>query len=174
MARNRTFVSRGQARSRRETSWLSIDPDIQALDASAAITHVMTAAELAKRPFTVVRTRMTVMISTDQLAADEQQIGAVGLAIVSSQAVLIGVTAVPTPITDLASDKWFVHQPLISDFIFATAAGFDSDGGHIYEIDSKAMRKVNDDEEIIVVAEALGVGSGVLVSTVGRLLIKEH
>ena len=174
MPRGRSFVSRGQARARRESSWLSIDAAANSVDNSVVLTHTMTAAELARRPFTVVRTRMTVSIATDQLSADESQVGAIGLCVVSSQAVAIGVTAVPTPLTDLASDLWFVHQPLLSEMILNTAIGFDSNGGHVYEIDSKAMRKVNDDEEIIVVVEGSGAFQGAIIKTVGRLLIKDH
>jgi hypothetical protein len=49
-------------------------------------------------------------ISSDQFAQSESQIGAIGLAVVTDQAVGIGVTAVPTPITDLSSDSWFLHR----------------------------------------------------------------
>ena len=80
-------------------------------------------------------------MQSDQEAADEDQIGAVGAAVVSDQAATVGVTAVPTPITDKDSDMWFLHQYFASSFTFVTAAGF-SEQLKRYDFDSKAMRKV--------------------------------
>ena len=121
----------------------------------------------------MVRTHLTVGIRSDQLLATEDQIGAIGLCIVSDQALAIGVTAVPTPITDMESDLWFLHKVLINSMFFSTAASFQSPGSIVYEIDSKAMRKVNDDEQIVIVQEASGVSQGQVVSVGGRLMIKE-
>jgi len=162
-------------RSRRETSWLGIDIVSQSLNGAAAITHVMTAAELAKRPFTVVRTHLSVRIESDQSAASEKQMGGIGLCVVSSQAVAVGVTAVPTPLTELESDLWFVHQIMQDSFLFGDATGFTDPTGTIYNIDSKAMRRVNDDQEIVIVGEgAGGAFGGLIMDIAGRLLIKEH
>ncbi len=175
MARNRGFVSRGHARgTRRETSWLEIEPDVQSVDNTAAITHSLDAATLAKRPFTIIRTRMTVIVSPGQLIADAIQIAAIGIAVVSDQASAIGITAVPTPTTDLDSDLWFVHQSLLGDFTFISAAGFDASGGEVYHIDSKAMRKVNDDQDVVVVVEGATIGDAAIITQMGRFLIKEH
>ncbi len=173
---NRVATRRGPLvrAPRRLTSWLSLDTFSTAIDNSAVISLTMTAAELAKRPFTVVRTHLSIHIQSDQTAASELQVGAVGLCVVSDQAAAIGVTAVPTPETDLESDLWFVHRPLMGSFTFATAVGFDDDGGHHFVIDSKAMRKVNDDEQIIVVVEGgTIIGGGMVITGMGRMLIKE-
>jgi len=171
---------RGRARgairapSRRLTSWLSLDTFSQAIDNSAVVVLTMTAAELAKRPFTVVRTHLLLQITSDQTIGNEVQIGAAGLCVVSDQAAAIGITAVPTPETDLESDLWFVHQPLMNDWEFISLAGFDGAAGRVYTVDSKAMRKVNDDEQIIVVVEGgTVVGGGMVISGMGRLLVKE-
>ena len=173
MARGRQLVRRGG--QRRMSSWLDLPPTSTGLASASAIILALTTAEKAKRPFTIVRTHLVVQIVTDQLAADELQVGAIGGCVVSDQAVGIGVTAVPTPETDAASDFWFLHQWLISDFALASSIGFDADAGHIYTIDSKAMRKVNEDEDIIFVIEGGSVlGSGVAIRAAGRMLIKEH
>ncbi len=95
---------------RRTTSWLDIAIGAQALGAGgAAIIQVMSAGFLAKRPFTVVRTHLEVLFQSDQVAATETQLGAIGLCVVSDQAAAIGITAVPTPDTDLASDLWYLN-----------------------------------------------------------------
>jgi len=135
----------------------------------------MTAVELAKRPFTIIRTRLVVHISSDQLAVDELQVAALGVCVVSSQAVAIGVTAVPTPVSDAGSDLWLAHQPMVGEFAFVTGVGFDAAGGKQYMIDSKAQRKVNDDQELIIVVQnSVLSANGAQVTILGRILIKEH
>jgi len=168
---------RGRLGSRRETSWLAIDPASVTLasSGSAAITHTMTTAEKAKLPFTVIRTRLNVHIISDQLGADEFSMVGFGMCVVTEQAVSVGITAVPTPMTELRSDMWFVHQVMYNDFTFVSGVGFDSAGGRDYEIDSKAARKVNEDQEIIAVAENSSLtAAGCTLLIGGRLLIKEH
>ncbi len=64
--------------------------------------------------------------------------------------------------------RWFSNR-----FEFLSAVGFDGDAGSEFDVDSKAMRRVNDDQEIIVVAEFSGSGAGFTLSTAGRILIKE-
>jgi len=138
------------------------------------ILNSLDATELAKRPFTIIRTHLLIHISTDQFVASELQIGAVGICVVSQQAEAIGVTAVPTPVTDAGSDLWFLHQWIMNRNVFGTGVGFDGNVGQIYEVDSKAMRKVDEDEEVVVVSELSAVGSGYLVTVAGRLMLKEH
>ena len=175
MARQRSFV-RGASRisAARRTSWLDIPLGTDTIAGGGVnLVASLTAAELARRPFTIERTHLWIHITSDQLAADEFQFGAVGMAVVSDQALAIGVTAVPTPVTDLASDLWFLHQIIGAEFTLNTAVGFDANGGHIVEVDSRAKRKVNDGQDVIVVAELAGISFGALVRIGGRLLIKE-
>ena len=161
---------------RRATSWLDLPAAVTILTSGGGtIVLSLTAAELAKRPFTIVRTHIELLFSSDQLTADEGQIGAVGMCVVSDQAEAIGVTAVPTPVTDLSSDLWFVHRSMINEFAFITAAGFDGNGGSHYTVDSKAMRKVNDDQDVLMVVEIDGsLSNGASIRSMGRVLIKEH
>ncbi len=159
--------------AKRQTSWFELQPQRNSFSsAGGTILFSLTAAELALRPFTVVRTRLLVSIESDQLIADEIQIGALGLAVVSDQANAVGVTAVPTPITDMASDLWFVHQLMYNSLGFATAVGFNPKMNTEYVIDSKAMRKVDIGQEIVVVGELSAAGQGFTLTTGGRILIK--
>ena len=177
MARRRDFVRGASAiRSARTTSWFEIQPvTLAQVAGGGGITHSLTALELAKRPFTIVRTHLTVHLTSDQLAVDELQFGAVGMCVVSDQASAIGVTAVPTPVTDADSDLWFLHQYMAAEFAFVSGVGFDAAGGHTYLIDSKAARKVNNDEDVLIIAElAGGISNGLIWTIAGRLLIKEH
>ena len=159
---------------RRETSWLSIPPVEASVNSSSVIALALTAEELAKRPFTIVRTHIEVFLQSDQAAATENQICAIGGAIVSDQALAIGVTAVPTPVTDIESDLWWFHQSLLGQFCIASGVGFEEPCGGRFVVDSKAMRKVNDDQDAIIVIEASSAGFGAIVGALGRILIKEH
>jgi len=159
---------------RRETLWFSV---IETLTVVATGTPVLlgtlNAAALAQRPFTFVRSRGFVYVDTDQEAADEHQSAAVGQAVVSDQATAIGVTAVPTPVTDSNSDLWYVYEWAVSDFKFGDGTGFGRVGNGV-QIDSKAMRKVEEGQDAITAVELGATSSGATVTLVIRNLIKLH
>ena len=167
------FIRRGGVR-RRESLWLGFGfaSTTIAASASATLLYSLNAGALALRPFTIVRTRMNWRCNSDQSAATEIFIGNFGWAVVSDQAVAIGVTAVPTPATDLGSDLWLLIDQWIGDF---SLIGTDvTTELRSQKIDSKSMRKVDDGQDVVGVAEAGIGGSGVNVSTVGRMLVKLH
>ena len=165
--------SRGK---RRATSWREVQPTVTTVTgAGGTILASLDAEELAKRPFTIVRTHLVWSLQSDQLGASEQYGGALGFAVVSEQAEGIGVTAVPHPVLDAGSDLWFVHQWMIGSFIFGSGVGFLEPNDRFGVIDSKAMRKVNDDQDVVLVHELSTVlGGGQIISVAGRVLIKEH
>ena len=163
-------VGRG---ARRVTSWLDIPLTTSSLDGASALINSLTAEELQKRPFTIVRTYLEVLFHSDQQAANEVQNGAIGIAVVSDQALAIGVSAVPTPITDAASDMWLIHKWMMNAFTFASAVGFEENTGRLFSIESKAMRKVNNDQDVAIVIEGHTTGEGATFTVAGRMLIKE-
>ena len=158
---------------KRLSDWGSIDVSttIQGTGVTVLLGS-LNATALAMRPFTVVRTYLQVQLQSDQSAAIERQFAGVGMCVVSDQASAIGVTAVPTPILDLGSDLWLLHQLVFADESNLTDRTRSSTK---VAVDSKAMRKVNNDEDLIVVME---VGSppfgGVTLDVVGRFLVKLH
>ena len=165
MAHRRGFV-RGD-RPKRLTSWLGISL-VATTHAGASSTLVLSlnAAALALRPFTVVRTHMEYQLRSDQSAAIEFQEAAFGLAVVSDQAVAVGVTAVPTPITESASDLWYLHKWILADESSLTDRTRSSTR---VTVDSKAMRKVDIGQDIVGVMESAG---GLILTSAGRMLIK--
>ncbi len=175
MARRIHQVVRGRSQ-RRATTWLSLPPTVTAFTVTGGtILLSLTAEELAKRPFTIIRTYFTVHIQSDIINADERQAFTIGMCVVSEQAEAIGVTAVPTPDTDRDSDLWFIHGDVMADLSFVTGVGFDADGGQSKDFMSKSMRKVNNDEEVVMVGETTaGISDGMIVRIAGRMLIKEH
>jgi len=142
---------------------------------TASLISTLSAGGLLARPFTVIRTHLFFGIRTDQVAADESFDCAIGQAVVSDQAAAIGVTAVPTPFTDLGSDLFYLHEILMNRFEFAGASASNIAQMLTWtKVDSKAMRKVNDDEDLITVIENSSISSGVTVHVAGRFLVKLH
>ncbi len=160
---------------KRLTSWFTIATTATVFTATGGtLLTSLTAGALALRPFTIVRTRLTIAIETDQVIATERQWGAYGQAVVSDQASAVGITAVPTPVTDADSDLWFVHRYVGAGFRFLSGVGAVGSAMRVYEIDSKAMRKVDIGQDVVSVGEfdsgASSAGFTMIVS--GRQLIK--
>jgi hypothetical protein len=112
-------------------------------------------------------------VSSDQIAASEQAMGAFGVAVVSDQASAIGVTAVPTPITDADSDLWFTFQYGIARLIF-DAGGAIHTAPTVYQFDSRAMRKVEQGQDIVSTFENASGTDGLLYLALWRMLVKLH
>ena len=102
---------------------------------------------------TVIRTRGLFGYQTDQAAASEQYMGAIGIGIVSEQAATLGATAVPAPDTDSGWGGWLWHSYFVGSFRVADATGMQAQYINRIVIDSKAMRKVGDNERLVVVVQ---------------------
>ena len=157
---------------KRLTSWFQFVLTATTLTAAGGtIIFSLNAAALAMRSFTIVRTRFELQLQSDQAAAIEFQHVAFGMAVVSDQASAVGVTAVPTPATDLGSDLWFVLQLMYADESNLTDC---TRGGTNMTVDSKAMRKVDIGQDLVVVAELVtsAGGGGASFVSGGRMLVK--
>ena len=168
------FIQRS-GRMRRESLWIGVGATTTTLAAAstAALINSLNAAALALRPFTVVRTRGNLFGRSDQTVALENYGGSIGYCIVSDQASAIGVTAVPTPDTDLSSDLWFMIEHQQGVFGFISGVGVLELGQH-KDYDSRAMRKVEEGQDLVVVVEANSLVSSWTVKNVGRILVKLH
>ena len=152
--------------------WFSAGLATTAVPASSVVLLAsLNAAALGIRPFTVVRSRLLVHWRSDQQAASEFVQGVMGLQVVTEVASAGGIGNVPTPITEANSD-FFVYQPLISELrVIGSAAINFTDGNHV--VDSKAMRKVGDADDIVFTVEnRSAVGAELAIE--GRLLVKLH
>jgi len=172
MARRREFVrGAGAIMQRRLSTWFQFPPATTTQSsAGGAIVFSLNAAALALRPFTIVRTRFDLLLLSDQTAANEEFGMSWGAAVVSDQATAVGVTAVPTPVTDQGSDLWFA----LGHVWGAIAANAVARTGYRMAIDSRAMRKVDVGQDIVVVVESMTatVGGGSEILQVGRMLAK--
>ncbi len=174
MARRTHGFVRGRG-ARRETVWFQFVPILGGLAAGASsLGFTLNAAALALRPFTVVRTRGIFHVRSDQAAASEVYAASLGLAVVSEQATAIGITAVPTPYTDMGSDLFFVYEQVVSSLRFVNSTGFTDPSGLTIQFDSKAMREVDIGQDIAVTTEALAAGNGVDTVLGFRMLVKVH
>ena len=171
----RRAFTRGAAAiaQKRLTSWFQFIPSNTAFAAAGGtVIFTLNAAALAMRPFTIIRSRFEIAIWSDQFAAPEIQVGALGMAVVSDQASAVGVTAVPTSITDMGSDLWFVHQLIYSNITVGSAVAFTGSDMTHRTIDSKAMRKVDIGQDLVIVGELSVVGNNFDMLVGGRMLVK--
>ncbi len=175
MAGRARFVSRVSKGPRRKTAWISFGPNLFLIPgvSTALLNFTLNAAALALRPFTIVRTRGSLFYRSDQVAASESYGGGFGIAVVSDQAAAIGITAIPTPVTDFPSEKFFVIEQMNGRIDVATSVGID-DTGRERLLDSKAMRKVDISEDIVVTMETASFHTSLQMVQAFRILVKLH
>jgi len=156
---------------RRLTQWVGSAP-ITAVAALAANTVVLDQSlVLLGLPATVIRTRGIITIISDQVGASEAPFGAVGFSVVSDQAQAVGITAIPDPISDSGSDLFFVHQYFDAPLNVGTAASF-ANISKTFAFDSKAMRKVSEDQTIVVSVANSSATAGLQYILQFRMLLK--
>jgi len=119
---------------------------------------------------TILRSVGVLNVVSDQVAAGEEQIGALGMIMVNDRAVTAGAASIPGPITDGTDDGWLLYVPFAQSFTFVTAAGFDSRGGTQFAFDSKAKRRLEEGKTFVIMVENAHATHGFFVSMVFRTL----
>jgi len=99
-------------------------------------------------------------VDTDQLAASEPFHGAMGLAIVTEEAVAAGVASIPSPYGNSDSDVWMFHQYFANQFTFGDATGFAKTQVQ-YILDGKAMRKLTTETRLAILVQNASATSGI-------------
>ena len=133
------------------TSWASVQSTGQT--SLAVSTKAIFGGFVSSLGFTIRRIRGLINFASDQQAASESPFGAIGICVVSDDAFAVGATAIPGPWSDADSDLWLMHEFLYTRFVLATAVGFNAPTGHSVDLDSKAMRKVSQDETAVIMVE---------------------
>jgi len=150
--------------------WVGIDFLTPGIGGNAsAIVSVGSAGLLLLRPFTVVRTRGIIRVISDQVAAQEEYEGVVAAEVVTQAASIGGIGSIPTPLTESDGD-YFMYEPFLGLQVAATG----NNHPVTFNVDSKAMRKIGVDDQIVFVAQTSVGSQGVDVAMVGRMLIKLH
>ncbi len=174
MAHRRTGLLRGAVRGpKRATQWLgsSTETDISSL---AAGTVLLDQTFAFGEPATIVRTRGTLWVGSDQVVADEFPFGALGMAVVTDEAVAAGAASIPAPEADSDSDQWFLWTPFQASLQFGSAIGFQSPSMARYDFDSKAQRKVHDGSTAVVMIENASATDGMRFLLLFRMLVMLH
>ncbi len=119
---------------------------------------------------TLLRTRGELAILSDGEVEEEIQ-GALGMAVVSRDAFGIGITAVPLPINDIDNDSWVVWAPYHHARALGTASG-QSPAETKLVIDSKAMRKIHGEQNLVVVLQNENTSFGLRFHLTVRVLAR--
>ena len=154
----RLRTGRGFSPVRRSSIWLgsAVQTAVDSL-AAATVTldqSIVGAQIQALGNGTIARTRGTLWVASDQVIAQEDPFGALGMIVITEAARVAG--AVPGPGTTPDADQWFVHLFWKASMQVSAAAPASLAGGSFwsrYEFDSKAQRKVEDGQAIAVVME---------------------
>ena len=173
MPRTSTSRFRSRGATRRKTSW-QVGPTTNGIETLTATGSLLVnlQSQVATDGLTLVRIRGQWDLFLEASAAVAQGYhGAIGLCFVSENAGGIGITAVPTPITDEAWDGWVWHH------YFSLFRGLDpgANGSGMIQIpiDSKSMRKEKATDLLVAVIQATEIGTAILdFSMRTRILVK--
>ena len=144
-----------------------------AAGASTIISGLDTRNTAIIAPWTIMRLRGYLYISTDQAAAFEEPHGAYGLCVVNGEAFDAGVASIPTPFTESFDDRWFFHTYWALSSSIRGTDGYQTDPFKLH-VDGKAMRKVNFGDVIVSVIENGSTSDGCLFTENSRMGVKLH
>jgi len=172
---NRRF----QTRSKRRTSWGGARVDMDTLVTGTPQFAVMqTEAQLEEFPTpTIVRTRGQLGVKADSGAAASPHLSSVGLGIYLADSAAVTAGSLQLPITDIGSDWLWWWNAVITENIGGAAENIANGGWMLFErvvVDSKAMRKVKNNQVLVLVAELFseqGTGAANIFGTI-RMLLK--
>jgi len=119
---------------------------------------------------TVLRTVGMISVKTDNVAADEQQIGAFGMIVVNDLALAAGAASIPGPVTDIGDDGWFVHVPFNSSFLFGDTSAIQHNINTSHMFDFKSKRIVQDGFGIALMVETAAGSEGAVFGVILRML----
>ncbi len=171
MARRSSFSGASQ---RRRTGWEEGPGTNSLVNVNSSSVAILGNTQAAVEDgLTVVRIRGFVELLINQMVAvTDGFTGALGIGIATTAAIGVGVTAVPTPITEVEWEGWLWHQ-----FFSLHATEIDSVNTaqvrQTFMIDSKAMRKLETQDAIYAAIEVTETGSSNMVVRLGsRMLLK--
>ena len=171
MARRRfVATSRISSSQRRKTQWGGLAAQSFIAVSSAGATLISSTSFEA--PATVVRCRGNISLQPDSFASDANVTGAIGMGVVSAEALGVGVSAVPEPFTDADWGGWMVWHPFSFRVEFVGNTNVVFPATISIPIDSKAMRKVEPNEALVFVAESFS--GAYSISEQIRILVMLH
>ena len=151
MAARRTRVTTGRRRA--PSSWARFTPTSGAYVSVGVNTKTLLGGFSLSNPGigeTVRRTRGMFSLKSTAGVGVFKASGAVGLMVVNDIAFAAGASAIPGPISDASDDGWFLWEPFSSPLAIAGAV---TGSSPTYQVDSKAMRRVEEGFTIAVMVE---------------------
>ena len=178
MGRLRGFPARSQSRRpRRVAKWgFGVDSLNQAFSSSTTVlwsTGVVLNVGLGE--VTVVRLRGSFVFHLGlATAAGDGFFGAFGIALASEEAFAQGITSLAGPVTDADADQWIFHTFFKCAAPVVSSTSLDSPLSVVrIDIDSKAMRKWDEDKVLYGATEVTEIGTASAVQYAdSRLLVK--
>ena len=173
MARSRGFHP-GNATSWRQTGW-DVGPGGPAPTSITGSGAQILGSGISALTdgLTLVRVRGFIEIVMELGGVGEGFTGAVGLCVVTDDAFAVGITALPSSITDMSDDVWMYHRffSLHAGAVSATAAL--ARIHESWEVDSKAMRKIPQGKTLAMVLEVTEIGTAdATIAFDSRVLLK--
>ena len=145
---------------RRRSSWEE-GPGGTALTplSASSVAFVGSAVQAAIPGITVVRIRgfLSWYLTLATSAGDGFQ-GAFGIGIATFAAVTAGITAVPTPITEASDENWLYHRFISIHGPVVSSTSLNDATVDKFEVDTKAMRKLDDGMAIYAAVEVVETG----------------
>ena len=155
--RKRGFAGRGRG-PHRASEWIgSADQGYLSIAAGTSVltqSFAITGGGVSPSP-TLIRTRGVLSVrDASTPTADKDFVGAMGMCVVSDEAVAAGAASIPGPWNNSEWDGWFVWIPYLFRIEFSSVSGIQIPGSVEIPFDSKAMRKVHLGDSIAVMVES--------------------
>jgi len=174
VARPRGFRS---GRSRRSVNWSQGPSGKQQAQSGTGLLVWTLGLITTVGELTIVRTRGIVSVTLLSVsAAGDGFFGALGIGLVPSKSFVVGSTAIPGPLTESDWDGWLWHSFFDIRTVTATIADGANAAGVVQRIsiDSKAMRKFQEDMTLIGVSEMEESGTATMEQSAEcRVLVKQ-
>ncbi len=165
-----TRSPRSFARSqRRQTSW-ELGPGGAAVTtvnvSGVSFLNSVIAPNVAGLTMIRIRGEFNWALQTAAAQGDGFQ-GAFGIGIATTAAVTAGIASVPTPITEMGAENWLYHRIISIHAGGIIAQGVSADEDQVnstwaaqrFEVDTKAMRKFDDEMSIYAAFEVTEIGT---------------
>ena len=161
-------------RVRRPMSWVISHTVSSAIAANAKrdTDLLATRSDAQRTEMTVTRTRGAITVRADSDASTEGILLG-GIIVVTQQAMAVGGASIPDPEIDNADWLWFGVMMTPSS-LYADAGGVERvfNQGHQFSVDSKAMRKLGEENKTLALVLKNSNGGSVVVGSVIRTLLK--
>ena len=107
---------------------------------------------------TIRRIILDIEHRSDQVSASEAYQFAIGMCVVSDAAIAAGAASIPGPITDADDDLWMYWRSFQGSVTVGAIAGDVVTLAQLEHTESKAMRRIQEGQQLAIMAEAQSTG----------------